>query len=283
MTPEELEALVAAGEVPTVEFKLTLPPESIVARYLVAFANTNGGTLVIGVDSRGDIVGLSDADATEIEERLRRITSSLFAWPVEVGSVDVRGRRVVYVQVPKAPDHFFPVSTATGQYFHISEQGLEPLVFGRGAGPREGVPEKVVAFVAMSFRTEEEPALVDYYEAMKRAANGAGYPISIDRIDYPGDFEISQEIMDRIRAADIVIADFTLSPANVYFEAGLARGCQKRMIQISRKDTLLEFDVRNWKTTFYRNATELEAKLGSELVAAYGDVMAARRGDSPSS
>jgi hypothetical protein len=43
----------------------------------------------------------------------------------------------------------------------------------------------------MSVRIEEEPALVDYYEAMKRAATGTGYPITLDRIDDPGDFEIS--------------------------------------------------------------------------------------------
>jgi hypothetical protein len=152
-------------------------------------------------------------------------------------------------------------------------------VFGRGAGGDGPPPEKVVVFVAMSFREEEEPALVDYYEAMKRAAKATDYPIELDRIDEPGDFEISQEIMDRIQAADIVIADFTLSPPNVYFEAGFARGCPKRIIQLARKETHLEFDVRNWHTLFYRNATELEAKLMPELVGAYGQVMAARRGE----
>jgi nucleoside 2-deoxyribosyltransferase len=64
--------------------------------------------------------------------------------------------------------------------------------------------------------------------------------------------------MDEIDAADIVIADFTLSPANVYFELGYARGKGRRVIQTARRGTVLEFDVRNWRTVFYRNATELE-------------------------
>ena len=82
------------------------------------------------------------------------------------------------------------------------------------------------------------------------------------------DYEISQRVMDEINKADIVIADFTLSPANVYFELGYARGQGKQIIQTARKETRLEFDVRNWRTVFYRNATELEEKIVPELVEA---------------
>ncbi len=78
--------------------------------------------------------------------------------------------------------------------------------------------------------------------------------------------------MNEIDNSDIVIADFTLSPANVYFELGYARGIRKRIIQTARKSTALEFDVRNWRTTFYRNANELEEKLVAELQTAYAEV-----------
>jgi nucleoside 2-deoxyribosyltransferase len=76
-----------------------------------------------------------------------------------------------------------------------------------------------------------------------------------------GDFEISHEIMNRIDQADAILADFTLSPKNVYFELGYARGRRKSVIQTAKKDTPLEFDVRNWVTLFYKNATELEELL----------------------
>jgi len=56
----------------------------------------------------------------------------------------------------------------------------------------------------------------------------------------------------------------------VYFELGYARGCKnKQIVQTARKDTLLEFDVRNWRTEFYCNATELEEKLIPALQSAY--------------
>jgi hypothetical protein len=66
-----------------------------------------------------------------------------------------------------------------------------------------------------------------------------------------------------------VIVDFTLNPRNVYFEAGYARGGKKKLIHTARKETKLEFDIRNWRTLFYRNATELEAALVPALVNAY--------------
>ena len=91
-----------------------------------------------------------------------------------------------------------------------------------------------------------------------------------------GDFEISQQIMEEIDAAQIGLADFTLSPNNVYFELGYARGKGKRIIQTARKDTGLEFDVRNWRTVFYRNATELQEKLVAEFRSAYADVTKSR-------
>jgi hypothetical protein len=50
------------------------------------------------------------------------------------------------------------------------------------------------------------------------------------------------------------------------FEIGYARGKGLRIIQSARKGTELEFDIRNWRTLFYRNATELEEKLIPELL-----------------
>jgi nucleoside 2-deoxyribosyltransferase len=84
-----------------------------------------------------------------------------------------------------------------------------------------------------------------------------------------GDYEISQQIMKEIDDATIVLADFTLNPANVYFEVGYARGKGKRIIQCARKGTALEFDTRNWRTIFYKNATELEKALLPALSEAY--------------
>jgi nucleoside 2-deoxyribosyltransferase len=133
--------------------------------------------------------------------------------------------------------------------------------------------QTLTAFVAMSFREEEEPSLVDYFKAMERAASSTRLPINVTKMDLEeGDYEISQKIMEKIDEADIVIADFTLSSRNVYFELGYARGVKRRVIQTARKGTSMEFDIRNWRTIFYRNAAELEEKLGAALKSAYVDL-----------
>ena len=100
----------------------------------------------------------------------------------------------------------------------LGSSSREPL-------PQVDSPTPRVMFVAMSFRDEVEPALVDYFHAIKRAAGSVRAPIKVLRIDLDeGDYEISQKLMDRIDEADIVLADFTLTPPNVYFELGYARG-----------------------------------------------------------
>lgn len=117
-------------------------------------------------------------------------------------------------------------------------------------------------FVAMSFRDTEEPALVDYWHAMQRAAMRARGDFELRRIDnIEGDYEIIDRIVKEINAADLVIADLTLLSPNVIYELGYARGRGKYVIQTCREGTHLEFDVRGRRTLMYPNATTLEEKL----------------------
>lgn len=275
----DLQRLVSQGESDKIEFKLRTPPEGILAAELTAFANAQGGTLIIGVDNHGRVVGLEPAEAATTEQRLRRIARSLLPFSTDVGSAQLAGRTVVYASVPAVPTHLGPIVTSTGETYlrqgSVSRR-LSRAEEARALGGTRTTPEpgrRVKIFVAMSFRQEEEPALVDYFRAMQRAADATTLPLDLERMDLvEGDYEISQKIMDRISECDILIADFTLSSRNVYFELGFARGCGRHIIQTARKDTLLEFDVKTWKTVFYRNATEVEEKLRPALEAAYAGV-----------
>jgi ATP-dependent DNA helicase RecG len=58
MTPDELEKLIRQGEGYNLEFKQSLPSKaSELAEEICAFANAAGGTLLVGVDDKGNIVG----------------------------------------------------------------------------------------------------------------------------------------------------------------------------------------------------------------------------------
>jgi hypothetical protein len=127
---------------------------------------------------------------------------------------------------------------------------------------------RIRVFVAMCFRYAEEPALVDYWHAMRRAASRAGGGFDLRRMDeIDGDYEVIERIYEEIDAADLVIADLTMSSANVYLELGYARGKGKHVIQTCREGTILEFDVRGHRTLTYPNAATLEEKLLNHFAA----------------
>src|SRR2546425_12855058 len=63
MNFQEFQQLVAHGESLHAEFKeWPVHPEDLAAA-IVAFANTDGGKLVLGVSDAGQVVGLADPDA----------------------------------------------------------------------------------------------------------------------------------------------------------------------------------------------------------------------------
>jgi predicted HTH transcriptional regulator len=269
-TFKQIQRLIKAGESKKIELKIRTPSEEIVAKELAALANTAGGLFVIGVAPDGAVVGELAEEAARSKERIQRVASALIPDRIEqvTNVVSGNGKALTVAEVRAPSQEDAPVLTPTGEFYRreggsIVRKEPELASFIKGlVGQKPKAASQIKVFVAMSFRTEEEPALADYYEAMKRAARCSSPSIVLERIDQmEGDYEISQEVMNRIDCADVVLADYTLSPHNVYYEVGYARGKSKKVIQTARKGTILEFDVRNWRTLFYRNATELEKLL----------------------
>lgn len=102
MSPDALKRLAALGEGPRLEFKNRVPRPDRIAREIIAFANTEGGTVLLGVDDDGSVIGLRDAD-----EELFALDAALDGGhiepPVEVRVERVaisRKREVVVVEVP---------------------------------------------------------------------------------------------------------------------------------------------------------------------------------------
>lgn len=65
MDLRELRELVRRGESSTLEFKLKANHPEKIVREIVAFANTDGGILLVGVGDDGSIPGLKFADDEE--------------------------------------------------------------------------------------------------------------------------------------------------------------------------------------------------------------------------
>lgn len=58
------------GESKTLELKEKLPGKTAIVKTLVAFSNTSGGKLIVGVNDQRQVVGLEGADIFEIQDKI---------------------------------------------------------------------------------------------------------------------------------------------------------------------------------------------------------------------
>ena len=93
--------LCTAGEGQSLEYKANYTSE--IGRSICAFANTNGGTILVGVADNGTVKGVS----ATVEERVASLAQSCQP-PVHplVNSLDVDGRRVVAIDVQHGDEQF---------------------------------------------------------------------------------------------------------------------------------------------------------------------------------
>jgi hypothetical protein len=136
-TLEWLQAVLAAGEGPEVEFKSTMRMnlksgkvgkeiEIAWLKGVVAFLNTRGGNLLIGVNDDGEILGL-EADEFQNEDKCRLHFKNLisqhigleFSRYIHLDVVDVDERQVVVVQCDRCTEPVFLKQGKDDEDFYI--------------------------------------------------------------------------------------------------------------------------------------------------------------------
>lgn len=76
MTTEELEILIKQGEGYNIEFKSAIPSKaSDLANEICAFANPTGGTIIVGIDDKGNTIGITTDNITR--SRLQNVFSTI--------------------------------------------------------------------------------------------------------------------------------------------------------------------------------------------------------------
>lgn len=104
MNAIELLEIISRGETSAVQFKINVSNEQSIAQEMVAFANTKGGTILIGVDDKSwDIVGLSDDDLRRLTNLLVNASSQHVKEPIFIGTdtIDFEGKKILVVTVPE--------------------------------------------------------------------------------------------------------------------------------------------------------------------------------------
>ena len=104
MNALELLDIISKGETSQVQFKANVTNEQSIAQEMVAFANTKGGTILIGVDDKTwDIIGLADDDLRRLTNLLVNASSQHVKEPIfiETDTIEYEGKKVLIVNVPE--------------------------------------------------------------------------------------------------------------------------------------------------------------------------------------
>ena len=115
MDVDELFERIRKGEDLHTEFKERCPDNEDLSREIVAFANTDGGQIIIGVGDDGNIVGVEDVDM--VLKRVDDVAYNRCEPPVTVvpETVSVDGKKLVVVNVPKGKQR--PYRTSSGRFY----------------------------------------------------------------------------------------------------------------------------------------------------------------------
>ena len=105
--------LLRQGENSSLEFKEAIVRPEAMAKEIVAFANTWGGVLIIGVADNGAIKGLDEENVEEYFSNIAR-NNIIPAIDVQVDNLVLDGRNIVVVSVPKGKDK--PYQTLNHQF-----------------------------------------------------------------------------------------------------------------------------------------------------------------------
>ena len=107
METNELLALISNGETTKVQFKSDVNNVISIAQEMVAFANTRGGIIVIGVDDKtGNILKLSFQDIQRINNLLSNAAQDHVKSPIFISTetVNINDNKVIVVTVPEGSD-----------------------------------------------------------------------------------------------------------------------------------------------------------------------------------
>jgi ATP-dependent DNA helicase RecG len=175
MTVEELQALIAQGEGPRLEFKRGAPSVKDLAQIVICLANAEGGKILLGVSDDGQVRGCASYDVPDMLSGVYRATEPSIS--VDIQEVNTPQGTVLVVHVPRTPfihsttgglfrrrvgKECLPMSASDVLAFQSERSGLDytalPLEAAR-------YPDDVDSRALQALRTEIEvrnPALARY-------------------------------------------------------------------------------------------------------------------------
>jgi predicted HTH transcriptional regulator len=119
----DLKRLVTAGENTYIEFKREIPSAEKIAREISALANTHGGTLLVGVDDDGTIIGVQGYEEQEylLDLAVNELCEPAVTIDIEIVSVS-RKRDVLVVSIIEAEKKPVSVVGEEGRQYYVRDR-----------------------------------------------------------------------------------------------------------------------------------------------------------------
>ena len=154
-----LQQLIEEGEHQQQDFKFEISDARKIARSLSAFANTDGGRLLIGVKDNGRIAGVR----SEEEVYMIEAAAQLYCLPqVEIAmhTYTIEGKTVLIAEIPKAVEKPVQAQVAPGKYMayvRIADENILATAVHLAVWRQKNSPKgSLVEY------TEREQLLLDY-------------------------------------------------------------------------------------------------------------------------
>ncbi len=126
-SPGRIKRMISEGESEKLDFKQTITDAHKIAKTIVAFANNEGGTLLIGVRDNKSISGVN----TEDDQYMVDLAASFYAQPsleLQYFEHELDGKLVLEVQIPKGNNGPYYAKNKEGQwwvYHRVGDKSLQ--------------------------------------------------------------------------------------------------------------------------------------------------------------
>lgn len=92
---------IQKGESKTLELKEFLPKNDSIAKTVIAFSNTSGGKLIIGVNDNREITGINDDELFDIQDKIASVIADSCSPGImpEIYSVNIDGKLVLVIEI----------------------------------------------------------------------------------------------------------------------------------------------------------------------------------------
>lgn len=128
MNFDQLKALVIQGEGKHIEFKRKVVNAEKIANEIVAFANTKGGYLIIGVDDNGTIPGLkfSEEHAMQLQETTVKVVRPKLSIKPEYIALSAKKSVIVYhIKDSIKKPHFVKLGSEKKYFVRVADRSIQ--------------------------------------------------------------------------------------------------------------------------------------------------------------